>query len=348
MRDVVSELNKIEDMKIKREVKMGVFGIIIIAAAYWGITFLKGLDILSSTNTFYAEYDYSDNIEVSSPVLIRGIKVGSVTDIKIQSINEPILVTMNVSSKYGIPVNSVAMITDKSMLGGKAIALQIGDSQEFLKNGDHIKGEIDNGISDQINEVKDALASTLGKLNKTLDGLNGVLSDENVSSISSTIKNINYASVNANRTISDLRVKLEDITTDLSRLTAELGRTAPQLGRTIDNLSLISDTLSVSLPELLASINVTVDDVNKTVSQINDGKGTVGKMLYDDRMYENLNNSAESLNALLTDLKANPKRYVHFSVFGRSGKAKKSDTKQAGDSVETVIIVSEESADSVN
>ncbi len=310
-------------MRIRREVKMGIFGIIIIAASYWGITFLRGLDILASTDTFYAHYEQSNDIEVSSPVLVRGIKVGTVTAVEVGSVHEPVTVTMKVRSKYVIPSNSVAVIASKSLLGGKAIVMQIGDSDIPLKDGDTVKGAVDNNIADQIEDVKSRLTGALDQLSVTLEGLNKVLSDENIASISSTIGNINKASRNADMAVSDLRVKLGDITSDLSVLTAELSRTAPQLGRTIDNLSSISDTLTVSLPELIASINNTVGDVDNTVKAMTSKDGTIGKLLTDGGMYDNLNKSSASLNALLVDIRENPKRYVHISVFGRSDKQRK-------------------------
>lgn len=302
---------------------MGIFGIIIIAASYWGITFLRGLDILSSTDTFYARYEQSNGIEVSSPVLVRGIKVGAVTAVGIGSVGEPVTVTMKVKSKYAIPSNSVAVIASESLLGGKAIVMQIGDSDMPLSDGDTVEGAVDNNIAEQIEDVKGKLTGALDRLTVSLDGLNKLLSDENIASISSTLGNIDRASRNADMAVADLRVKLEDITSDLSVLTAELSRTAPQLGRTIDNLSTISDTLSVSLPELMASINSTVGDVDNTVKAITSKDGTIGKLLTDSGVYDNLDKSSASLNALLVDLKENPKRYVHISVFGRSDKQKK-------------------------
>ena len=306
---------------------MGIFGILIIAAAYWGITFLKGLDILSNTDTYYARYQQSNGIEVSSPVLVRGIKVGAVTSVSIGSVEEPVTVTMKVRSKYAIPSNSVATIASESLLGGKAIVMQIGDSAEILNDGDTIKGAVDNGIAEQIEDVKGKLTGALDQLTITLEGLNKVLSDDNIASVSSTLGNINRASRNADLAISDLRVKLDGITSDLSVLTAELNRTAPQLGRTIDNLSYISDTLGVSLPELMSSINNTVREVNGTVAAMTDPNGTIGKLLTDSGIYDNLDKSSASLNALLVDLKENPKRYVHISVFGRSDKQRKPKTE---------------------
>ncbi len=302
---------------------MGIFGILILAAAYWGISFLKGMDILSRTDTFYARYEQSNNIEVSSPVLLRGIKIGSVTAIEVGDVHEPITITMKVKSKYRLPSNSVAQIGDKSMLGGKAIIMQVGDASSMLQDGDTITGSVDNNVTEQINEVKDKLTGALDRLSVTLDGVNKLLSDENISSISSTINHINRAGRNADLAISDLRVKLGTITDDMTALTGELNRTAPQLGRTIDNLAFVSDTLRTSLPGLMASINKTVDDVNLTVETIREGEGTIGKLLSDGRMYDNLNRSSASLNSLLVDIKENPKRYVHISVFGRSDREKK-------------------------
>lgn len=303
-------------MKIRREVKVGIFGLLMLVVAYWGISFLKGVDILSSSNTYHIVYSKSDNIEISSPILIKGIKVGTVTAVYITDLHGDINVDVKIKKRYKIPENSVAVITNKSVLGGKAIDLQIGDSPKFIEEYGNIKGEIDNNMGEQIDQLKNKLTATLDELTLALSGINKLLNEENLGAISSTIGNINAASGNVNSAVVDLKNKLAVVTSDLAVLTGTLKESAPQLSNTISNLSLISDTLALQMPAIMASVNQTVSEVDKTISKINSGEGSLGLLLNDGSLYNNLNTSSGNLSLLLEDIRLQPKRYVHFSVFG--------------------------------
>ena len=306
-------------MKIRREVKVGIFGIIMLVVAYWGINFLKGVDILSANHTYHVVYDKSNNIEISSPVLIRGIKVGTVTKVAIKNVHDKVEVELNVKSKYKIPSNSVAVIVDKSLLGGKAIDIQIGDASTILENGDEIAGIIDDNLGKQIDELKNKVTGMLDELTATLSNLNKILDDNNIKNIGTTLGNVKDVST-------DLRTKLETITSDLTVLTGELKNSAPAITATMNNLAVITDSLQTSLPILVTSVNGTVNELDKTIAALNSDNGTIGKFMNDPALYNHRSDASNRLNLLLEDLKANPKRYVHFSVFG-GGKDKEPQTK---------------------
>ena len=307
-------------MKIKKEVKIGIFGVCILIATYWGISFLKGVDILSSHDTYVIYFEKSDNIEISSPVLLKGIKVGNVTDVEIPDIHKDIKVTIAVQRKYKLPDNSVAVIANKSMLGGKAIVLEIGDSPNMLANGSEMKGTIDNNMTEQIDDVKNKLMGAVDRLSVTLDGVNKLLNDENIQNLGKTIENIKNVSGNINNIVVAQSGKLDDITTNLTAVTNDFKEMSPRLKQTMANLSVISDSLSVSLPRLTTQANRTIAELDMTIAAINERKGSVGKLFYDPALYDNLTSATNNLSLLLEDLKAHPGRYVSFSLFGRKNK----------------------------
>lgn len=315
-------------MKITREIKIALFGLIILFAAYWGVNFLKGLDVFSQSIAIKALYEESDNIEVSSPVLIKGVKVGSVTEVNLNDINKNIEIVFTVKKKFNIPSNSIALISNKSMLGGKAIVINIGDSKTFLEKDDFIEGKLDDNVTKQINELKGQIYGTISELTMTLKNINEVLNEQTINDITSTLSNVNTISGDASLIIKDVSVKLEKITTNLTTLTDEFCETTPHLKASAKNLVDITATLKISLPEMLTSVTTTVDEINGTVKSLNDKKGTFGMMLNDRALYDNLETSTKNLSDLLFDMKKYPSRYVKVSVFGRKDPLTRANEKE--------------------
>lgn len=315
-------------MKIKREIKVALFGIFVLFITYWGISFLKGFDLFTSAYTYKIQYEKSENIEVSSPVLIRGVKVGSVTAVNLMNVDKNIEVIINVRKKFPIPENSVALLTNKSMLGGKAINIQVGNSTVFLKDDDFIKGEIDNNVSEQIDELKGKITGVMDELTVTLASINKVLNPQTIENLNSTMGNFSSISSDAAKSMNELSSKLTVITSNLESITGDLKETTPALKDVIVNFGVISDSLKISLPELVSSINKTVSEVDKTVELLNNGEGTLGMLLNDKLLYNNLNTTTKNLSSLLLDVKEHPSRYVQLSMFGRRSPQQKEQDRQ--------------------
>lgn len=305
-------------IKVSREAKVGLFGVCMLFVLYWGINFLKGVEVLSARNTYYAEYSKSDNIEISSPVLLRGIKIGTVTDISLSEDNQIVVVTMTVEGKYNLPKDSRAVITNKSMLGGKAVAIELGSSSENLEDKEYIIGEIDNNMQEQIDEIKDKLMHTVAELTTTLEGVNAILNDTTVSNINQTIANVNAMTYAARVTIDHSSKGIETIVSNLSDVTTSFKEETPLILGSMRN---ITDSLdSAVIAQTLRSAQEAMDEINQTIAAINNHQGTIGKLIYDPQMYDNLNGAADSLKSLFGDIKEHPGRYVHFSVFGKKDK----------------------------
>ncbi|MFI3322900.1 MAG: MlaD family protein [Rikenellaceae bacterium] len=306
-------------MKIKKEFKIGIFTIIVIAIAYWGINFLKGVDVLSTGNTYYAYYDKSDGIEISSPVVIRGISIGSVVDISIEGVDSKVKVALRVEKKYKIPTDSEATITSASLMGGKIVDIGVGKSSQYLDNGDEIKGLLDTGMTDQIEELKETMTEVIADLTTTLESVNALLSPENVANLSATFENLNGSTKSLENLLNG--GEINNMLSNLESVTSELKDAAPSLAATIKNLDDITSSVNkADVGETIASANQTIAELNKALEQINSGEGSIGSLLYRDEVYDNLNSTTENLSNLFLDLKENPKRYVHFSVFGRKDK----------------------------
>ncbi|MFI3267987.1 MAG: MlaD family protein [Rikenellaceae bacterium] len=315
-------------MKIKREIKVAVFALLALFAAYWGINYLKGLDVFSPTNTLKAQFSESGNIEISSAVLIRGVKVGSVTAINLGDINSDVEVEFTVDKRYKIPVNSEAIVASQSMLGGKVIVIKTGDATTYLEDDDLIAGKLDSGMADQIEEVKDQVFGTLSSLKTTLDNLNAVLNEQTIQDLTSTIGNVNSMSEDAAKAMKGMSDDLTVITANLESITSDFKETTPHLKNTLENFSVVSDSLKTSLPALTTSLNNTLAEVELTISRINDNKGTVGMLFNDTSLYDNLETSTANLSSLLLDFQENPSRYVQVSVFGRRDPITKAKEKE--------------------
>lgn len=300
-------------MKITKEVKIGVSSIIILFVAYWGITFLKGANILSSTNTYKAKYVNVNGLEVSSPVLINGMKVGAVINVKMNDVKDIITVFFTVKSEYKIPDNSIALLGNSSLLGGKAILLKIGDSDKYLKNNSIIESEIENGMMGSITDIAGKATTIIDSLTLTLSKINSLLSSQMINETQSTISNLNKSTKTLSGMLNDERGRIANITTNLGNLATDLNQVMPDVKGTMSNLNDLTDSLNNSLPALILQINEIILKVAKEDS-------TIGKLLNDSKLYDEATITLEEASKLLKDLKKNPKRYVQFSLFGKSDK----------------------------
>ncbi|KAA9340824.1 MlaD family protein [Adhaeribacter soli] len=311
-------------MKISKEVKVALLGVAAAVALYLGFTFLKGSDIFSKTRTFYAVYDSVDGLTISNPVLLNGVKVGIVQDVQlIPERKNQIVVTMDVDKKIDIGDSTVANLSSSSILGGKAITLVMGANAKRYEGGDTLISFVETSITDMLTAKAMPL---VGRVDSTLLKINEFFDKDAKKSLQATMLNA-QASTEAMKNILIMNQRnLNEITTNLSELTHNLKSTQRKFDKLAGNLATISDTLKASeLNETIRNMNATVAEAQMAVKKFNQNTGTLGKLMNDDSLYNNLNSTARNMDALMVDLKANPKRYVHFSVFGKS--AGSGDTK---------------------
>ena len=310
-------------MKISNEVKIGATVIITLMAFIWLYSFLKGKDIFQVKATYYAIYDKVGGLTESSPVEVNGFKIGIVQSVKfLDATSGKLLVTFSVSRNIKIPVNTVAEIVPVSPLGGMKAQFVYGNGQGFYNSGDTITGKVAptifDIISDDILPLKDKISSLIVTLDTITSGLNEVMDNNFKNNITETIDNLSKTSGSLNRIVSSGEEDLKNTMDNINKFSRMLAENSDNLGSTFSNLGRITDTLAAAdIYGTVTNLKASLEKAAATFENLNSGKGSAGKLMTDDTLYINLSNSLESLNELLIDMKTNPKKYVHFSIFGR-------------------------------
>lgn len=309
-------------LKLSREFKIGFFGILMIAALYWGINFLKGRDLFTSSVHYYAVYDQVNGLQSSAAVLIKGYKVGSISDISFDpERSDKVVVEFSIKSKFKIPDDTKARIFSDGLMGGKAVELELGKSAKYLQQGDTLFSEINKDFLEvagsEFEFLKQRANDVINQLMITLGHINTLMAD-NKDNLNATFTNIASISGNLNEVIAGEKNNVREIVQNLNELSKTLNGKSGQIDRIVTNVKNFSDSLSKSkIPTMIAQVTTTLESLNTTLEKVNHGDGTVGRFLNDQALYDELVDATANLSALLEDLKAHPSRYINVSVFGR-------------------------------
>lgn len=306
-------------MKLSKEFKVGLFAIIAGTIMYLGFNFLKGSDVFSNTNQYYAYYDDVNNLTVSNSVTLNGFAVGRVSDVKIiQGVKNRVLVEFDINGDIVIGKNTQAQLA-ADLFGKVTIILKQGNINIPLHDGDTIRGSHQLGITETLKNTTDPLKVTMLKVNNLLEGFDGTKEKLN-----DLLDELKVTTANANATVGENRMNLVRITKNISDLTLALKDEKKGLDPLLASANMIADSIKVlEFGKTLDNLNKTMASLTGTIDKMNKGDGTLAKFLNDDSMYKNLNHTAESLDKLLIDFKEHPKRYVHFSLIGKKEKTKK-------------------------
>ena len=321
-------------MKLRREFKIGVFAVIVICVAWWGIKWLGGQNILLQSNIYYVYYDDVSGLQESSRVKLRGVEVGNVRDISLEK--ERVKVEIAVESNYAsmIPANSVAEIGAAGLMGGVEIVIIQGDAAEPIKKGATLEGRIKPGM---IGSLADKGTALIDGLNETVDGVNQLISS-NSQNITDLVANLESMSQSIDGILAASAPDINKAVDDISTFTATLSANTERVESMLENLDTFTGDLAEA--DVINQLTTTVASLNQVLAAIENGEGSVGKLLTDEELYNSLTTAGDNLGLLLEDLKANPMRYVHFSLFGQSEekaakKAAKAE-KRAAKALETV------------
>jgi len=317
-------------MKIKNETKVGILAAFAIALLIIGYNFLKGNSIFSSETTLYAKYTRVDGLTVSKPILINGYQIGRVAKLELQG-DGSIIATLSVNSKYEIPENSIARLEGTDLLGSKAIVMSLGNSKTMAEDGFTLNANVEKGLMEQVQPVQKKAELIIGKMDSILSSVNSILIpnfqknvDKSFNSIAGTLASLETTSKKVDGLVGSESARIEAIFKNVEGITANLNNNNQKISDILTNINTVTDKFAAAnFKQTLDNANNAIADLQSVISGIKDGKGSLGLLLNDDKMYQNLNNASKNLDELMIDLKANPKRYVHFSVFGGGNKKDK-------------------------
>lgn len=303
---------------MKKEVKVGLFAIAVLLVG-WGVArMLKGAEIFSNSYTYYAYYTQVGGIQPASHVMISGVKVGSVVDVKLnEDPSKGVELTLSIDKQYRIPTDSKAEIFSDGLMGGKAVKILYGSSSEFTPNKGTIQSKESVDLMDmastELTGLLEKVKGIMDNLAVTLNGINGLMA-QNTETITHIMSNVDGLTGNVNSMLANEKQHLEQAFASLSEFSKALGDNASEVDAIIDNMSAFSGKLAES--NLVTEIEGVVNNLNEVLASVNDKNGSIGKMLSDAELYDNLTSASNNLSVLLEDLKENPSRYVQVSVFG--------------------------------
>lgn len=295
-----------------KEVKIAIIAIVGLVVLFLGMNFLKGLDLFSTDNRYYISFRDISGLSSSSPIYADGYKVGVVRGIVYDySQSKDIIVEADINKDMRIPKGSSAEIVSDLMGNVKVNLLLASNPRERVNPGETIVGGINDGAMGQMKDLIPVVQDMLPKLDSILASVNLLLQDP---AIANSLHNVE--TVTGNLTVSTRR---------LNTLLGTLNRRMPGLlakaDGVMDNAQVVTSNLSkVDVEGTMSKVNATLDNVQAFTDQLNNNTGSLGLLMRDPNLYYNLNATVKSADSLLIDLKSHPKRYVHFSVFGRKDK----------------------------
>ena len=326
-------------MKYSREIRTGVIAVLTIFAFVWGYNFLKGNDIFSKQRVFYTTYQNVGGLTKSNSVTVNGFKVGLVKDVYFEPIHRKELIVefMLTADNYEIPMGTKATLVS-DLLGTTSINLVTGAGEGYYSEGDTLISDIEEDLMAGITDLSSSLATTKVKADRLFESLDSLVGDirdvlgpgnressvnRAITDLAETMENLKNASGKIDGILAE-DGQLGRILADVEGFTITLDENKDEIDNLLNNLSTFSDTLAAAeLASTINNANKTFGELAEAMEKINNGEGTIGKLFKDDSVYNNLEAATRDLDSLFVDIKANPNRYVHVSVFGRKDKKDK-------------------------
>lgn len=308
-------------LKIKTEAKIGIIVLVTIALVIWGINFLKGKNILKRSDVFYAVFHDIQGIDVSAPVMISGYQVGLINTIYFaEGKLDRIIIAFTVDHEYDIPLNSTVELFSSDLLGSKALRIIPSGEPGFHHYGDTLKSSIQKDLISQLSSefipLKDKAEGAIDELDSLIRSLNYILDEKTSIALQNSIAHLESVSSGLARQMEpggDLQKTFSSLN-DFSKM---LSDNRQKLDTVFSNIESISDSVAkANVSELINSIQETFAESSDLLAKINEGEGSLGLLASSDSLYININSTIQSLDVLLNDLNENPKKYVHFSLFG--------------------------------
>jgi phospholipid/cholesterol/gamma-HCH transport system substrate-binding protein len=302
-------------LKLSKEAKVGLLAIVSLSMLYFGFNFLKGRGFFSNNNIYYISYDNTNGLLVSNPVTIHGVTVGMVTDIRLNKEKSKVVVEVEVDDNVAIPKGSVALIRENGLLGGMQIELLLSNSQDMHQEGDTLLSNKEDGmlaaIEKRTKPIVEKLDSTLALVNNILISFKGV---GEVSK--NTLQRFSSSAAELQAMVQENRPLLHGTLQNVQQISNNLNRATTPLPQTMQKLSAVADSLQhLPLQQTIEQTRQSLAALQQVLEQANDPTGSMGALLHDKALYQNLVELSADLDKLLIDLRKNPRRYIKVSVF---------------------------------
>ena len=308
--------SKCNKLKLSNEIKAVLIILVGIFLFLIGFNFLSGTSLFKSENTHYTIYENVEGLQTGTKVTVNGLSIGKVTAIDFLPSSAKILVTFTLRNDISFSKNSSAQLYEAGLIGGKSIAIQPKyDNSAILKDGDTLQSAIKPGLTDVVNQqiapLQQKLESVLINADSLFVGINQVLNEEGKNNLSSTLSELTT-------TISNINAVAGSLNQLLRNQKGNLNTTLENVASISKNVNQLSDSLAQSnIKQSIDGFETTLNRLNIVLSQLEAGEGTMGKFLKDEQLYNNITSSTKEIEYLIKDLKEHPKRYVHFSLFGK-------------------------------
>ncbi|MGG7035125.1 MAG: MlaD family protein [Flavobacterium sp.] len=307
------------EIKISKEIKTAILVITSICLFVWGYNFLKGKDLLSNYKTFYVQYDNVEGLAKAAPVTLNGLVIGKITDIKLENTTGKSIVEMQITTDFPISKSSLANIYEPGLIGGKQIQIVPNmNDKNLAEDKDHLNGGVVLGMANAVIEKLTPLQQKAEKMLVSTDelvrNLNSMLDAKNKENIAQILENLK-------KTLADLSKVSQATTSLLTDNKAKINGTLANMNKVSSDFSKISDSLSkVNLAQTVKNLEQSLASVDKIMADVQSGKGSMGKLMKDETLYNNMAKTSKELELLLEDVRLNPTRYVNVSVFGKKNK----------------------------
>ena len=302
-------------MNLSKEIKTAIFVIFGLGLFFVGFNYLKSNDVFVRDNIFFAVYDNAEGLMVVTPVTIQGFQVGTIDKVSLLSGNKNVVVRFRVEKDYQFSKNSIARIYEAGLLGGKSLAVDPQfDAADFAQSGDTLQSSIAPGLSELVNDkltpLQEKIESMITHADSVLIAIKSVLDPESQSQLKSSIENINAS-------ISNFRSISKTIDNSLSE-NGKLNQTFNNLADLSADLSVVSSSLrEADLDTTFEDLGSAVNNLSQILGRLDEGEGSLGKFITKDDLHKSLEQTNRQIQLLLEDMRLNPKRYVHFSLFGK-------------------------------
>jgi phospholipid/cholesterol/gamma-HCH transport system substrate-binding protein len=311
-------------LKISNETKIGALTALGITILILGYSYLRGDDIFSGANKYYAVYSSVDGVTVSRPVLVNGFQIGRISKMKLLPTGSTV-VELSIDKQYKIPKNSHAKLVSTDLLGSKAIVLVYSNSNLQAEDKDTLQADIQGSLAESLQPIQTKAENLISKLDSSLASINKILNpnfqknvDRSFLSIANSLQTLEGTTKKLDALVGSQTDHINSILANTQTVTANLKTSSEHINTITANFDKVSnDIAAANIKQTLDNANKAVAALQETISKINTNNGTLGLLMNDPAVYNNLKNATNHLDSLFIDLKAHPKRYVSFSVFGK-------------------------------